>query len=159
MQEAISQSLTHAYAHHIQRLTVTGSFCLMAGIDPTAVEQWYLGIYIDALEWVESPNTRGMALFADGGLLATKPYAVSGNYMQKMSDYCNNCHYKVKAKTGEGACPFNSLYWNFIDTHKKRLQTNPRTAMITRSWAKRPDSERAAIVEQAQYYLSHLDKL
>ena len=159
MHEAISQSLEQAYAHHIQRLTVTGSFCLMAGIDPDEVEQWYLGIYIDALEWVESPNTRGMALFADDGLLATKPYAVSGNYMSKMSDYCKHCHYNVKAKTGEGACPFNSFYWNFIDTHQKRLLANPRTAMIARAWSKKPDEEKAAIVKQAEQYLKRINTL
>lgn len=159
MHEAISQSLEQAYAHHIQRLTVTGSFCLMAGIDPDEVEQWYLGIYIDALEWVESPNTRGMALFADDGLLATKPYAVSGNYMSKMSDYCKHCYYNVKAKTGEGACPFNSFYWNFIDTHQSRLLNNPRTAMIARAWSKKPQNERAEIVNQARQYLERINTL
>ena len=105
---AVTQSLEKAYAHHIQRLMITGNFCLLAGIDPDEVDQWYLGIYIDAIEWVEMPNTRGMSQWADGGWVATKPYCSSGNYINKMSDYCKNCHYNVKKKTGAKACPFNS---------------------------------------------------
>ena len=104
-QQALGQSLDYSYAHHIQRLMITGNFCLIAGIDPAQVDAWYLGVYLDAIEWVEMPNTRGMSQFADGGLIASKPYNASGNYINKMSDYCKHCHYDVKQKTTESACP------------------------------------------------------
>ena len=108
MKQAIDQSLEYAYAHHIQRLMVTGNFAMLTGIDPHQLDQWYLGIYIDAIEWVEMPNTRGMSQFADGGLIATKPYAASGSYINKMSDHCKDCYYSVKERFTEQACPFNS---------------------------------------------------
>jgi deoxyribodipyrimidine photolyase-related protein len=130
MQQALRQSLNDAYAHHIQRLMVIGNFSLLTQRHPDAVDAWYLGVYIDAIEWVELPNTRGMSQYADGGILATKPYVSSGSYIQKMSNYCDSCHYKVKDKFGDKACPFNSLYWNFIDDKKAHFQNNQRMAMM-----------------------------
>ena len=127
---SISQSLTNAYAHHIQRLMIIGNFSLLAGIDPKEVHKWYLGIYIDAYEWVEMPNTLGMSQFADGGLLATKPYVSSGSYINKMSNYCGDCKYNVKERLGEKACPFNSLYWNFLDDKRTQLSGNFRMKMM-----------------------------
>lgn len=159
MRNAIGQSLDYAYAHHIQRLMVTGNFCLLTEVDPDQVEQWYLGIYVDAIEWVEMPNTRGMALFADGGIVGTKPYAASGSYINKMSDYCKNCYYDNKARSGEGSCPFNSLYWRFMHKHDKRLAKNPRTGMIFRSWDNMEQPQRQAILDTAERYISDLENL
>lgn len=126
LSEAISNTRRNAYAHHIQRLMLTGNFALLAGLDPKLVCEWYLIVYADAYEWVELPNTHGMALFADGGLLASKPYAASGAYVDRMSDYCSGCAYDVKQRTGEDACPFNYLYWDFLIRNEKRLADNPR---------------------------------
>lgn len=159
MAKAIQQSLDYAYAHHIQRLMVTGNFCLLAGIDPQAVHQWYLGIYIDALEWVEAPNTLGMSQFADGGRLASKPYASGGNYIHKMSDHCQHCHYNVKAKYGEGSCPFNSLYWHFLNRHQDKLADNHRLRMIYKNWQKRADADKTQVLQTAEHYLNHLADL
>ena len=159
LHQAITQSLQYSYAHHIQRLMVTGNFALLAGIHPDDVDAWYLGIYIDAIEWVEQPNTRGMALFADGGLIATKPYAASGNYINKMSDYCKNCHYKVKLKTEDNACPLNALYWNFFNQHKQRFSNNPRMAFTYKSWAKMNQQQQDAILTKAQKTLTNLEQL
>jgi len=130
MAEAIGQTKRHAYAHHIQRLMVTGNFALIAGLDPVMVNKWYLLVYADAYEWVELPNTHGMALHADGGLMASKPYAASGNYINKMSDYCGSCTFDVNAKSGPKACPFNYLYWDFIARNREKLAGNPRMALI-----------------------------
>lgn len=130
MAEAIGQTKRHAYAHHIQRLMVTGNFALIAGLDPAMVNEWYLLVYADAYEWVELPNTHGMALRADGGLMASKPYAASGNYINKMSDYCGACAFDVNARTGPAACPFNYLYWDFIARNRNKLAGNPRMALI-----------------------------
>ena len=130
LHHAIQNSLDHAYAHHIQRLMITGNFALLAGVHPDQVDQWYLGIYIDAIEWVEITNTRGMSQFADGGLVATKPYVSSGSYINKMSNYCKGCVYNVKEKTGEDACPFNSLYWHFLAEKREHLEGNQRMAMM-----------------------------
>ena len=159
LKQAIGQSLEYAYAHHIQRLMITGNFCLLTGIEPDEVDDWYLGIYIDAIEWVELPNTRGMSQFADGGLIATKPYASSGSYINKMSDYCKSCHYAVSKKTGERACPFNSLYWHFMNRHRNRFRDNPRIGMIYGSWDKMNDDKREAILQQADHYLQDLERL
>lgn len=159
MASAIGQSLDHAYAHHIQRLMVTGNFCLLTGIHPAEVDEWYLGVYIDALEWVELPNTRGMSQFADGGWIASKPYAASGNYIQKMSDYCSDCHYQVKEKVGEKACPMNSLYWRFMIKHRERIVSNPRIGMIYGSWDKQSDTEQQAILDRAQWCLDNIEQL
>ena len=159
LSQAIKQSLDYAYAHHIQRLMITGNFALLAGLQPDAVDAWYLGIYIDALEWVELPNTRGMALFADGGLIATKPYAASGNYISKMSDYCASCQYQVKQKTGDGACPFNSLYWHFLYRHQDKFLSNPRMAFPYKTWQRMSDEQQQALLEQADSYLEDLNAL
>lgn len=159
LHKAISESLDHAYAHHIQRLMVTGNFCLITGIDPDQVDAWYLGIYIDAIEWVEMPNTRGMALYGDGGLLGTKPYAAGGNYINKMSDYCSDCYYKVAEKTGPRACPLNSLYWHFMYRQREELMKNQRLRMIYGSWNRMGEEQQQAILEQAERHLAALDKL
>ena len=128
--QCIGQTKEEAYAHHIQRLMVTGNFALLAGVAPAEVEEWYLIVYADAYEWVELPNVHGMALFADGGVLASKPYAASGKYIDRMSDYCRHCRYDVRKQTGEDACPFNFLYWNFLAEHRERLRRNTRMKMI-----------------------------
>jgi deoxyribodipyrimidine photolyase-related protein len=159
MAHAIGQSLDHAYAHHIQRLMVTGNFALLAGIDPDEVDAWYLGIYIDAVEWVEMPNTRGMSQFADGGVIASKPYCSSGNYINKMSDYCAQCSYRVKEKTGQQACPFNSLYWHFMNRHRDELSRNPRIGMIYRSWDRMNEEHRDEVLKTAEAVLDQLDDL
>jgi deoxyribodipyrimidine photolyase-related protein len=120
---------------------VTGNFAMLAGIDPQEVHEWYLAVYADAYEWVELPNTLGMSQFADGGLLASKPYAASGNYINKMSNYCSSCGYDVKARVGEGACPFNYLYWDFLDRHRDKLGENPRLAFPYRNLDKMKDAQ------------------
>ncbi|SFB79438.1 deoxyribodipyrimidine photolyase-related protein [Marinospirillum celere] len=159
MRQAIDQSLEFAYAHHIQRLMVTGNFALLAGLDPEQVDAWYLGIYIDAIEWVELPNTRGMSQYADGGLMASKPYAASGNYINKMGDHCKACHYKVNEKTGPKSCPFNSLYWHFLQRHQAELQTNPRMKFPYASWRKMSSEQQSLILETAEAYLSKINQL
>ncbi len=159
LSHSIGQSLEHAYAHHIQRLMVTGNFALLAGIDPDEVDQWYLGIYIDAIEWVEITNTRGMSQFADGGIVATKPYVASANYMHKMGHYCGSCAYDHKKKTGDNACPFNSLYWDFIERNRSKLGKNPRMSMMYRLWDKNSAEKQNLILEQAAYYMNHLEEL
>lgn len=130
LQKTINNSLDHAYAHHIQRLMITGNYLLLTQTHPDAVDDWYLGIYIDAIQWVQLPNTRGMSQYADGGKIATKPYVSSGSYINKMSNYCGSCHYNFKEKIGPKACPFNSLYWNFLDDKKPKLFTNQRMRMM-----------------------------
>lgn len=153
----VAQTRDTAYAHHIQRLMVTGNFALLAGVDPAQVHEWYLAVYIDALEWVEAPNVIGMSQFADGGLFASKPYVSSGAYINRMSDYCGTCRYRADQRSGEGACPFNLLYWHFIDRHSERLAANPRLAPILRGWAKRPEAERAGVLAEAAAFLARLD--
>ncbi|NNC45828.1 MAG: cryptochrome/photolyase family protein, partial [Winogradskyella sp.] len=130
LKHAITNSLDNAYAHHIQRLMITGNYALLTQIDPNEVDAWYLGIYIDAIEWVQLPNTRGMSQYADGGKIATKPYVSSGSYINKMSNYCGSCHYNHKEKVTEDACPFNSLYWNFLDDKRHVLKDNRRMGMM-----------------------------
>ena len=159
MKQVINQSLLYAYAHHIQRLMITGNFCLLTGIHPDQVDEWYLGIYVDAIEWVEMPNTRGMSQFADGGWVATKPYSAGGNYVNKMSDYCKSCHYKVKEKTSEDACPLNSLYWGFMNRHRGTLANNPRIGMVYRSWDKQSEETKKATLARADWCLKHLEEL
>lgn len=154
---AVAQTRDTAYAHHIQRLMVTGNFALLAGVDPAQVHEWYLAVYIDALEWVEAPNVIGMSQFADGGLFASKPYVSSGAYLNRMSDYCSGCRYRVDQRSGAGACPFNLLYWHFMDRHSDRLAANSRLAPILRGWAKRPEADRAAVLAQADAFLARLD--
>jgi len=153
MAEAIGQTKRHAYAHHIQRLMVTGNFALIAGLDPAEVNDWYLLVYADAYEWVELPNTHGMALHADGGLMASKPYAASGNYINKMSDYCGSCAYDVTAKTGPKACPFNFLYWDFIARNRESLSGNPRMALIYKALDRLDPASLSAMRNQASAFL------
>lgn len=157
VKNAVDQSLDFAYAHHIQRLMVTGNFALLAGVDPDELDAWYLGIYIDAIEWVEITNTRGMSQFADGGIVGTKPYVSSANYIKKMGNYCGACSYDHKSKTGENACPFNSLYWHFYERNRDKLENNPRIGMMYRTWAKMKDKE--AILGQAEAHLKNLELL
>jgi len=145
LRDCVETTRKHAYAHHIQRLMVTGNFALLAGIDPAAVNEWYLLVYADAYEWVEAPNTHGMAIYADGGVMATKPYAASGAYIDRMSDYCSGCAYSVKQKTGENACPFNYLYWNFLIENEDRLKGNQRLGMIYRTLEKMSPEKRRTI--------------
>lgn len=159
LKDAIKQSLNYAYAHHIQRLMITGNFALLAGIHPDEVDAWYLGIYIDAFDWVEITNTRGMSQFADGGIVGTKPYVSSASYIDKMSHYCGTCYYKKAVKTGDKACPFNSLYWNFYDRNENKLGNNPRIGMMYNVWRKMKPEDKTAILEQADYYLKNINKL
>jgi deoxyribodipyrimidine photolyase-related protein len=158
MAEAIGQTKEEAYAHHIQRLMVTGNFALLAGIDPHEVHQWYLAVYADAFEWVEAPNTIGMSQFADGGIVASKPYAASGAYVDRMSDYCGGCRYDVKQRTGPDACPFNALYWDFLARHRTRFEANPRMAQMYRTYDKFTDDARGALHEQALSFLQRLEE-
>ena len=159
LKDAINQSLDYAYAHHIQRLMITGNFALLAGVHPEEVDAWYLGIYIDAIEWVEITNTRGMSQFADGGIVGTKPYVSSASYIDKMSHYCGSCFYKKALKTGEKSCPFNSLYWNFYDKNEGQLAKNPRIGMMYNVWRKMQPEAKSALLEQAQYYLKNINEL
>ena len=155
--EVVGQTREFAYAHHIQRLMVTGNFALLAGIDPAEVHEWYLAVYADAFEWVEAPNTLGMSQFADGGVVASKPYVSSGAYIDRMSDYCAGCAYDVKEKTGPDACPFNLLYWHFLDRHQERFAQNPRMGPIYRSWNKRSPATRAQILSEAETFLARME--
>ena len=147
---AIRQSLREAYAHHIQRLMVIGNFSLLAGLDPAELHRWYLGIYIDAFEWVEAPNTLGMSQFADGGLMASKPYVASGKYIDRMSNHCKGCRYRPDASTGPNACPFTTLYWDYLMRHEERLAKNPRMVMQVRNLARLSETQRQAIADQAR---------
>jgi deoxyribodipyrimidine photolyase-related protein len=156
LSQTIGQTIDHAYAHHIQRLMITGNFALLAGLDPVAVHEWYLAVYADAYEWVELPNSLGMSQFADGGLLASKPYAASGAYINRMSDYCGNCRYDVKQRIGPDACPFNALYWEFIARNEDRLRKNPRMAMPYKNWDRMADTDKVALRLQAQQFLETL---
>jgi deoxyribodipyrimidine photolyase-related protein len=157
LREAIGSTVRHAYSHHIQRLMVTGNFALLTGVAPREIERWYLAVYADAFEWVEMPNTLGMAVFADGGQMASKPYAASGAYIDRMSDFCGECVYDVKQKTGPDACPFNYLYWAFLIRQKERLSNNPRLAMPYRSLARWPPERQAATLAEADAFLDGLD--
>ncbi len=159
MRAAIGQSLEHAYAHHIQRLMVTGNFALLAGVHPDAVDAWYLGVYIDAVQWVEIVNTRGMSQFADGGIVATKPYAASANYIRKMSDYCTECAYRPDQGAGEDACPFNSLYWDFLLRHRRMLEKNPRVAMMYRTWDRMKPAKQDGLLARAGECKGRLEAL
>ena len=156
LRAAVTQTKEEAYAHHIQRLMITGNFALIAGIDPKHVHEWYLAVYADAYEWVELPNTLGMSQFADGGLLGSKPYASSGNYINKMSNYCKSCRYDVKQKTGDDACPFNPLYWDFLVRNREKLKGNPRLGQIYRNWDRMDIDKQTAYLTTAQKFLSKI---
>ncbi|NRT16207.1 deoxyribodipyrimidine photolyase-related protein [Flavobacterium sp. 28A] len=159
LKDAIQQTLNYGYAHHIQRLMITGNFALLAGVHPDEVGAWYLGVYMDAIEWVEITNTLGMSQFADGGIVGTKPYVSSASYIDKMSHYCGSCYYKKAVKTGDKACPFNSLYWNFYDKHEDKLGKNPRIGMMYNLWKKMQPEAKVALLEQADYYLKNINNL
>jgi len=156
LRQCVSQTQQWAYAHHIQRLMVLGNFALLAGIHPDAVNEWFLIVYADAFEWVELPNVTGMILYADGGYLASKPYAAGGAYINKMSTYCRHCQYDVKQKEGPHACPFNYLYWDFLARHRQALQRNPRLGMIYRAYDRFDAIKKAAIQESADRFLAGL---
>ena len=155
--QCVSETLDNAYAHHIQRLMVLGNFALLAGIAPAEVNDWYLAVYADAYEWVELPNVTGMVLFADGGVVASKPYAAGGAYISRMSNYCKNCHYRVKLRDGEQACPFNYLYWDFLARHRQQLGNNPRLGMIYRSYDKMSADKQQLIATDAASFLQRLE--
>lgn len=159
LSHSIKQSLQFSYAHHIQRLMVTGNFALLAGIHPDEVDRWYLGIYIDASEWVEITNTRGMSQFADGGIVGTKPYVSSANYIDKMGSYCSKCLYNSKLKVGEKACPFNSLYWHFYARNEQLLRKNPRIGMAYVTLDKMQPQVKEELLKQAELYLSKINEL
>ncbi len=148
--DVVETTRANAYAHHIQRLMVTGNLAMLLGVHPDAVDDWYMTVYADAYEWVEMPNTRGMATFADGGIVGSKPYAASGAYIDRMSDYCGGCRYDVKAKTGEGACPFNRLYWGFLERNRGRLRDNVRLAMPYRTLENFGEERRKALLAEAE---------
>jgi deoxyribodipyrimidine photolyase-related protein len=153
MREALAHTIKYAYSHHIQRLMITGNFALIAGLDPAAVHEWYLAVYADAYEWVELPNTLGMALHADGGLLASKPYAASGNYIKRMSTYCAGCRYDPSVSVGDGACPFNALYWDFLARHRDRFNRNVRLPYVYSTWDKMDEEKQAALRKQARLHI------
>ncbi|NJX15496.1 cryptochrome/photolyase family protein [Tamlana crocina] len=155
LKHAISNSMENGYAHHIQRLMITGNYALLTQTNPDEVDQWYLGIYVDAIEWVQLPNTRGMSQFADGGKIATKPYVSSGSYISKMSNYCDNCHYNKNKKTEKDACPFNSLFWNFLDEKRKFLHNNYRMKMMYSILDKMSASQLNKIKERAQKIIEY----
>jgi deoxyribodipyrimidine photolyase-related protein len=149
LKDAIGQTLEHGYAHHIQRLMVTGLYALLLGVKPQAVHAWYLSVYVDAVEWVELPNTLGMSQFGDGGLMASKPYVASGKYIQRMSNHCKGCRYDPALSTGAAACPYTTLYWDFLIRHEETLKKNARMAMQLKNLGRLGPSERDAISAQA----------
>ena len=149
LRDAVAQTLRHGYAHHIQRLMVTGLYALLSGVRPQEVHRWYLAVYVDAVEWVELPNTLGMSQFADGGVLASKPYAASGKYIQRMSNHCKGCRYDPALSVGASACPFTTLYWDFLLRHEPMLSANPRMGMQVKNLARLSADQRSAIVAQA----------
>jgi deoxyribodipyrimidine photolyase-related protein len=150
LRDAITQTLNHGYAHHIQRLMVTGLFALLLGVHPKEVHAWYLGVYVDAVEWVELPNTLGMSQFADGGVMASKPYVASGKYIDRMSNHCKGCRFNPALSTGESACPFTTLYWDYLNRHVDVLAKNPRMLMQLKNLNRLSDADKSAIAEQAQ---------
>jgi deoxyribodipyrimidine photolyase-related protein len=149
LRQCVIETESNAYAHHIQRLMVLGNFALLAGIDPAQVNEWFLTVYADAYEWVELPNVSGMILFADGGYLASKPYAAGGGYINKMSDYCKNCTYKVTKKNGHDACPFNYLYWDFLVRNRDKLRSNHRIGMMYKTYDLMSDDKKKDIREDS----------
>lgn len=150
IRDVVDQTKRHAYAHHIQRLMVTGNFAMLLGVRPQDINEWYMVVFADAYEWVELPNTHGMATFADGGIVASKPYASAGAYINRMSNYCSGCRYDVKQRIGDDACPFNALYWDFLSRHDKLLGANVRLAMPYKTLGRMSEKERSDITEQAE---------
>jgi deoxyribodipyrimidine photolyase-related protein len=159
LHHCINQSLDYAYAHHIQRLMITGNFCLLLGVHPDAVDAWYMGIYSDAIQWVEITNTRGMSQYADGGIVATKPYVASANYINSMSNYCDHCYYDKKDRIGPKACPFNALYWEFYLRHSDKLAKNPRIGMAYRQIDKMNGDTKAEILKKAHWIRENIEAL
>jgi deoxyribodipyrimidine photolyase-related protein len=159
LRQCITETKQNAYAHHIQRLMVLGNFALIAGLDPKQVNEWYLIVYADAFEWIEMPNVTGMILFADDGYLASKPYAASGAYINRMSNYCKNCAYNVAEKNGEKACPFNYLYWDFFLRHHDKFQNNPRLGHSYRTLSKMSAEKIVAIKSDSQKFLNDIAPL
>lgn len=157
--ESVGDALTYSYSHHIQRLMVIGNFANLAGLAPEQVQQWFLAVYADAYEWVELPNVVGMALYADGGVLASKPYIASGNYINKMSDYCKHCCYQVKTSDEPDSCPFNSLYWGFVHQHRSILSSNPRMSMVYRNLDRQTADKQQRILSRATELKSELHRL
>jgi deoxyribodipyrimidine photolyase-related protein len=157
MAHSLGQTRREALSHHIQRLMVTGNFALLAGVIPEEICAWYLAVYADAFEWVELPNTLGMVMHADGGLLGSKPYAASGNYIDRMSNFCGSCRYRVKEKLGTDACPFNYLYWNFMIEHEQQLRQNPRMGPILKTLERMSGDRRGAVVAEATAFLDALE--
>jgi deoxyribodipyrimidine photolyase-related protein len=149
LREAIGQTLEHGYAHHIQRLMVTGLYAMLLGVAPRAIHEWYLAVYVDAVEWVELPNVIGMSQFADGGIMASKPYAASGKYIDRMSNYCGGCRFDPAQSTGPRACPFTTLYWDFLMRHEQTLRQVPRMEMQLRNLVRLKPEQKKAIAEQA----------
>ena len=158
LRQCIEETRENAYAHHIQRLMVLGNFALIAGLTPKEVNEWFLVVYADAYEWVELPNVSGMVLFADGGYLASKPYAAGGSYINKMSNYCKSCRYKVAQKNGPEACPFNYLYWDFLSRNREKLASNPRVGMMYRTYERMSEDKKQAIARDSQRFLGGLKK-
>lgn len=156
--ESVKNTKEHSYSHHIQRLMITGNFALLAAINPKEVHSWYLAVYADAFEWVELPNTIGMALHGDGGIMASKPYAASGKYISRMSNFCQKCSFDPEITVGEKACPFNSLYWNFIDKNEDKLKKNQRMQFVYPTWYKMTSEKRDLILNQAKIYLDKIAK-
>ena len=157
LRTVLKETRETAYNHHIQRLMILGNFFLLAGIDPAQALRWFSEMYVDAEEWVMAANVLGMSLHADGGFIATKPYAASAAYIAKMSNYCEGCHYRPTVKSGPAACPYNLLYWDFYNRHSKRFASNPRTSMMVNSWLKRPESDRRIVTTEAAGFLKSLE--
>ena len=157
LKQCITETKENSYAHHIQRLMVLGNFVLLTGIKPDEVNNWYLAVYSDAYEWVELPNVTGMILYADGGVLASKPYAASGAYINRMSNYCKSCHYKVSSKNGEDACPFNYLYWDFLIRNENKLRNNPRMGLIYRNLDKMKSEKFESIRSDSNTFLKRIE--
>lgn len=147
--EVIGQTLDHGYADHIQRLMVTGLYAMLLGVDPLQVHAWYLAVYVDAVEWVELPNTLGMSQYGDGGLMGSKPYAATGKYIEKMSNYCSGCRYRPGERTGDDACPFTTFYWDFLSRHEQRFAAHPRMALQVKNLQRITAAESAAIATRA----------
>ena len=157
LHQCVTQTRKNSYAHHIQRLMVLGNFALRTGVAPAQVNEWFLIVYADAFEWVELPNVSGMILFADGGYLASKPYAAGGSYINKMSDYCKHCHYKVTKKNGADACPFNYLYWDFLKRNRNKLHSNHRIGMMYNTFDRMDDSRKKAIDNDSARFFNNIE--
>jgi len=149
LRDSLTQTLTHGYANHIQRLMVTGLYAMLLGVHPRLIHAWYLAVYIDAVEWVELPNTLGMSQYADGGVMGSKPYVATGKYIQRMSPYCKRCRYDPTQRSGDNACPYTTLYWDFLMRHEKTLARNPRMALQVKNVARLSEAQKQAVVERA----------